>query len=295
MTDGEPAPSPEEADRERQDLIARKQDIILHRGWLRDAPDNRDRLYVPDKGLLANLPSRVDLRARGTPIYTQVGNICVGNAVAAAVHYNHLNGRLSADMLSAMFVYYNARLYSGDTNGCMIRAAIKAVVKFGIPSYDRWPNTCDQNTSPPADIYSDAHRNLVTGYARVPPTLSHMKACLAEGFPFIFGIQTFTETCVEPVIAMPAPGAKGLGSHAMLAIGYDDALRAFLFQNSWGPEWGYRGTGIIPYDYLISPTRSKGGETFQHHDGQVLGFWTIRSQNGGPSDVPTTTGGVLPA
>lgn len=47
-----------------------------------------------------------------------------------------------------------------------------------------------------------------------------------------------------------------------MAAGYDDKMAipkeeggksqgAFLFQNSWGQEWGEAGFGWLPYDYLL--------------------------------------------
>jgi C1A family cysteine protease len=37
--------------------------------------------------------------------------------------------------------------------------------------------------------------------------------------------------------------------HAMVAVGYDDAKRAFMVQNSAGQGWGNKGLGWIGYDY----------------------------------------------
>jgi C1A family cysteine protease len=37
--------------------------------------------------------------------------------------------------------------------------------------------------------------------------------------------------------------------HAMVAVGYDDARKAFLIQNSWGRSWGSNGRGWFGYEF----------------------------------------------
>jgi C1A family cysteine protease len=39
------------------------------------------------------------------------------------------------------------------------------------------------------------------------------------------------------------------GSHAMVAVGFDDDRKAFRIQNSWGRGWGDGGYGWFGYDF----------------------------------------------
>ena len=39
-----------------------------------------------------------------------------------------------------------------------------------------------------------------------------------------------------------------LGGHAVSLVGYDDAKRAWLIRNSWGPEWGDNGFAWVSWD-----------------------------------------------
>jgi hypothetical protein len=48
----------------------------------------------------------------------------------------------------------------------------------------------------------------------------------------------------------------GDGWHAIAICGYDDATQRFTFKNSWR-DWGNRGFGTIPYDYVAKYTRSQ--------------------------------------
>jgi GNAT superfamily N-acetyltransferase len=38
------------------------------------------------------------------------------------------------------------------------------------------------------------------------------------------------------------------GSHSVLLLGYDDEQSEFMFQNSWGIEWGDKGFGYLPHE-----------------------------------------------
>jgi len=48
---------------------------------------------------------------------------------------------------------------------------------------------------------------------------------------------------------MPSPRKKVIGTHAVLAVGYDDPSRRFIVRNSWGPKFGLKGYFTMPYEY----------------------------------------------
>ena len=63
-------------------------------------------------------------------------------------------------------------------------------------------------------------------------------------------------------IPYPAKGDRVAGGHAVVAVGYDDALQikngsakatvgALLIRNSWGAGWGDGGYGWLPYEYVL--------------------------------------------
>lgn len=56
----------------------------------------------------------------------------------------------------------------------------------------------------------------------------------------------------EGRIPRPVSGENLSGGHSILLIGYDDATSEFKFRNSWGPGWGDRGNGYLPYDVFDS-------------------------------------------
>ena len=175
--------------------------------------------------------------------------------------------------MSRLFIYYNERVIEHtvqEDSGAMIRDGIKTLVKQGVCSERSWPYVIAKFAKKPgAACYKEARDHQVTVYARLE-TADEMRACLADGFPFVFGFSvyesfesaTVARTGVAP---MPRRNEKLLGGHAVLAVGYDDARKRFLVRNSWGTGWGMKGYFTLPYDYL--------GDRNLCDD-----FWTIRRQ-----------------
>src|SRR5439155_27071992 len=159
-----------------------------------------------------------------------------------------------------------------DDAGAMIRDGIKTLVKQGTCSEKRWPYVIARfAVKPSAACYREAADHQVTAYARLQ-TLVAMRACLADGYPFVFGFTVYESFESERVAAtgtvpMPRHREKVLGGHAVLAVGYDDVKRRFLVRNSWGTGWGMNGYFTMPYDYLASRDLSDD-------------FWAIRRQEG---------------
>jgi C1A family cysteine protease len=40
------------------------------------------------------------------------------------------------------------------------------------------------------------------------------------------------------------------GTHAVVAVGYDDDEQRLIIRNSWGVGWGDAGHAWLPYDYV---------------------------------------------
>jgi len=50
---------------------------------------------------------------------------------------------------------------------------------------------------------------------------------------------------------MPTEKDIRKGGHVILLVGYDSETKTFIFQNSWGTNWGNNGFGTIPEKYIL--------------------------------------------
>jgi C1A family cysteine protease len=248
--------------------------LKLGYGWVPDLPDHRDTLYGVVRGVLGTLPPSVDLRRLCSPVENQ-GDLgsCTGNALAGAVEFLEKRDGLPLVNVSRLFIYYNERAIEhsvGEDAGAMLRDGIKTLVKQGVCPEKKWPYVISRfAVRPSPSCYKEAADHQVTAYARLQ-TVDEMRACLADGYPFVFGFtvyETFESDGVARTgkVPMPKPKEKVLGGHAVLAVGYDDAHKRFLVRNSWGSGWGMKGYFTMPYEYLGSRGLSDD-------------FWTIRRE-----------------
>jgi len=246
---------------------------IARYGWTRDSLDNRDfKLSPPAK--VGVLPTHVDLSGFLAPPFDQgqLGS-CTGNAIANAIVYEQNRQLIFRVIPSRLFIYYNERAMEGTTasdSGAQIRDGFKTIAAQGACPEDSWPYTESQfAVKPPDSCYASALRDLVSSYLSVAQTVDAMRACLASGFPFVFGFTVYesfesSQVAESGIVPMPAPGEPIVGGHAVLCVGYDDAAQQFIIRNSWGPDWGQAGNCRMPYAYLADASL-------------CADFWTIRT------------------
>ena len=250
-------------------------------GYLPDLPDPRD--YTSTHPKIAPFlskkpvftPKSVDLRAFCPPVFDQgqIGS-CTANAAAALLEYN-LRRALGKDApTSRMFIYKCTRdlmMAKGDS-GAYIRTTMGSLALFGAPPEKYWGYSEGIDRAPPAFCYSFASNYQAISYFRLDEktvgipvkdkgeALNEIKSTLAQQIPAMFGFTVFDSirNANDGKIPYPARGEKIIGGHAVLCVGYDDALAigastgAFLIRNSWGEEWGEKGYGWLPYDYLLA-------------------------------------------
>ena len=249
--------------------------LVKWYGWVPDIPDNRDKMYATPPRVLAALPPTTDLRPQCPPVYDQgqLGS-CTANAIAGALQFDQMKQGRQAFAPSRLFIYYNERVMEhtvSEDAGAMIRDGIKSVAQLGAPpEVPDWPYVISKFAQkPPKKAYTDALKYQAILYQRLNQQIDQLKGCLADGFPFVFGISVYESFESQAVaktgkVPMPKPTEKNLGGHAILAVGYDDSQKTFIVRNSWGTDWGLKGYFTIPYDYLTN-------------DNLASDFWTIKS------------------
>ena len=241
-------------------------------GWIPDFPDVRDRVYQLPRRATA-LPPSVDLRGGCPAVYDQGGlGSCTANAIGAAIEFDQMKQKLAVSTPSRLFIYYNERDIEGtiDTDcGAQIRDGIKSVASDGACPETMWDYAAEKfSLRPPAACYQYAKLHPAVQYDRVTQDVAHLKSCLAAGYPFVFGFtvyETFEGDAVAKSGIVPMPGETEMevGGHAVMAVGYNDAVERFLVRNSWGKTWGVGGYFTMPYAYLT--------------DGNLADdFWVIR-------------------
>ncbi len=241
-------------------------------GWVPDLPDHRDFMFAAAQPVPAQLPPCVDLRSQCSPVEDQgkLGS-CTGNAIVGALEFLEVKDKAPFVDLSRLFVYYNERVMEHTVKsdaGAQIRDGIKSVAKLGVCTEKKWPYIISKfAVKPTAACYKDALQHKITVYQRLQ-SVDEMRACVAEGYPFVFGFTVYEsfespEVAQTGVVQMPTKDEKVVGGHAVLGVGYDDNEKRFIVRNSWGVDWGQQGYFTMPYDYL-------------GNRGLAADFWTVR-------------------
>jgi C1A family cysteine protease len=248
--------------------------VIRHLGTGRDSVSPLDWKYRPHPSVVRRLPATVDLRRHCPPVYDQLHlNSCSANAIAAALRFGELKeGRPDVPSPSRLFIYFNERVLAGvaGTNSPVsLRDGYRTITKVGACAERLWPYDVRRfRRHPPPNCYRAAQLHRALAYYRIRRAISNLRACLAEGFPFVMAMavhQSMTQRPARHTGVLPVPTRRDRmrGGHAVLAVGYNHARRLIIFRNSWGTVWGDRGYGYMPYAFFASPDLT-------------WDFWTMR-------------------
>ncbi|CAF1273540.1 unnamed protein product, partial [Didymodactylos carnosus] len=251
---------------------------LPHKQRLRQNFDNIVK-YSPD-----DLPPKADLRQEMTAIedQSQIGS-CSANALAGAYEYLIKKHTGRDEDVSRLFMYYNGRAQDNPSasisdTGCSMTNAIEALDEHGACRESEWPYDITKvNQRPPSDAYEEAKHFTIDEALQIKIDLFEMKSCIAQGYPFAFGIRLFksfdkaSKNGIVPVPSLSETSRSSHGSHALLAVGYSDTSQAFIVRNSWGEGWGDHGYCYIPYDYMTNSNYCFDAWTVRKLDSHDLG------------------------
>ncbi len=240
--------------------------------WKRDLPDPRDKAFRLKAPLTALLRLSVvkDPRKsnpRSLPKVEDQGEIgsCVAHASTSAfemvrrlrVLKQGLDPDQTVPEMSRLFVYWASRVMMDNVQptedaGTFVRSAMRVLRQYGAAPEMLWPYSPARFSEKPPQVAWDrakAHQ-LVSDH--VCTSLTDLLWALDQDWPVAGGFlvpesMMAPETQKTGRVAAFAKGEDNLGGHAVLFVGYDRRAKELIFQNSWGPSWGERGYGRLPF------------------------------------------------
>lgn len=245
-------------------------------GWRPQLSDARDLYFRAIHALAVSLPPRVDLTALCPPLPNQLNlGSCTANGIGFAHEFAQMKQKEKAFQPSRLFIYYNERATENTINsdaGAIIRDGFKSIAAQGVCDEKLWKYDVSKFTrKPPPKSYSEALKHTAIDYRALVPTLDNLKACLADGYPFVFGFsvyESFEAIKSDGVMPMPKSGETLLGGHCVAACGYDTDKKLFKCANWWGTDFGDKGYFWMPFDFMTNNGLVSGKYTSD--------FWTIR-------------------
>jgi len=242
--------------------------------------DSRDRLYTSK--LDGSSFQNIDLRANCPPVRDQLNlGACTAFGTTALFNFVRMKHGLPKWLPSPLFTYYDTRAMSGEQNqdsGAYVRDALKSTVKSGVAMERIWPYfTTRFDEKPSSDAYTNAEKHQTIEYLSIVNyDKNKFLSCLAEGYPFVFGIAVYPSFMNSKGGIVPMPDKSkeaSLGGHCMLCVGYrknDDGSEVLIAQNSWNTYWGDAGYCYIPMNYFLN---------------EAYDLWTIRNTEASADDT----------
>jgi len=237
-------------------------------GWAPETPSIKDWLwkdspYANNPMPTEDSPDRREL-GHNAPVTDQgdTGS-CVGQSSAYAVEYLTRIDRdaYHSTMYSALFQYYVARTADGPEwakvdSGAYIRDSLDCLRTIGIAPASNWPfkplpMPKKLFTKPSPSVYKAAARWKLGAHWRLNGIEEVAKA-IAAGLAVVGGLTLYSsfEPGPDGICPMPTRRDDEWGGHALYFDRVLPARKLVRFQNSWTDQWGERGYGYIPYDYV---------------------------------------------
>jgi len=241
-------------------------------GWQKDMPDDRDKKMAVGFFTRLKHPSIKTLRTE--PYISKVedqdaiGSCTCNSSTSAQEMVLKKSGK--DIQLSRLWPYAEVRKLEGtpltEDSGAQIRNVMKVLAKKGCPLESEYPYDLSKwNKNPPKALEAEAAKNQILIYYRCP-NLDQICASIAQGFAVVGGfrcpVSLFSAETAKTGIIKFDPIRGFRGGHAVLFTGYNDKTKLLEFQNSWSEDWGDKGYGYLPYQYV--------------ERGYADDFWTIR-------------------
>jgi hypothetical protein len=120
----------------------------------------------------------------------------------------------------------------------------------GCVTWDDVPYTEDDCSAPPsADEIERAGRFRIRSFLRTTPEVDTVRTYIDADVPVLCVLRLGEQfQRLGPGDIYDEVETQNTYAHAVMAVGYDDGLRAIKIMNSWGTQWGDFGFGLIDYE-----------------------------------------------
>lgn len=205
----------------------------------------------------------LDLRKWAPPVDDQLSvSDCVTDSTTTAQELVEIRNGMPFVKKSRLFLYYNARLQTQDTDkdeGTYIRLAFATLTSLGSCAEATWPYDLNNVFIRPSwSAYQEALPRKIKSFYRIDAVngtelVTAIKQALQAQHPVVFGMtvdQDYMDTGSDGMVSMPKANRVNTGGHAQCIVGYDDNTMRWIVKNSWGTGWGDGGYAYVPYAYL---------------------------------------------
>jgi C1A family cysteine protease len=235
-------------------------------GWKKDPHSDKDYKFDQLKNRLSAVSfSGEHIIPENFPIYDQLSlNSCVANATCGALEILMGLKQSNPAGLSRLFVYWNARVYTKETDrdeGTYIRNAFDSLRTLGVCLENAWKYDPGMVFAQPnLESYKEGDDNTIDSFYRIDSTgsqrLDDIETAIRANHPVVFGTGVSREfTQYTGGGKVWGPPSSSIGGHAMVVVGVriaSNGAREFLIRNSWGTSWGDDGHCWFNEDYLMS-------------------------------------------
>jgi hypothetical protein len=198
-------------------------------------------------------------------------NACTGFSLATVLEHLLVTSAKRAENVSGFMLYSMARRYDewaeddSEDSGSSLRGALKGWAKHGASRELLWKelDMPPPSNDPGQDWWLDAVKRPMGAYYRIAPenvrdmhvALKEVGALYASAFThdgwdtLLTDKRSAAPASVGAIPVIPAGRGSHDQGHAFAIVGYTNL--GLIVQNSWGPEWGRGGFGVLQYsDWL---------------------------------------------